>query len=273
MVHIIDRVTKKEEMWDKMKNTPLYELRKKNERAGVTDVENLNKDAEKMLAENKLSPNSLSIMAGIYDMVGENIERESYKYFTRKKWEELERQYVHSASFTLPDLVDSLLTRLEKKRITREQLSKERRKYKSCAHRFCLNVFMQRPKVKPNRFCCDDCRKRENLAVKEFERTSKIYAAGTYLPPSAYKELRQAEKDKLYRKYERLFDSEVLAEIRLETEGGDGKRDRVKEERRNRAEQVEKDAKNAEKTVGIVNKTTLSVDESGKGKKPVKKYA
>ncbi|KZM55192.1 hypothetical protein A3Q35_01170 [Aeribacillus pallidus] len=257
------------------KHNALYELRMKYERAGITDVEALNRETEKYLENHRLSDKEIHILAGIYDYVAENIERERFKYYTREEWEELERQYVHRASFTGPDLEDFLLTRLEKGKITRQQMEEERKRYKKCEHRFCLDYFI--PRRKDQRFCCEDCRKRENEAIKEFERTSKIYRAGTYLPPSAYKEPRQVEKDAAYRKHERLFDSEILTKVMVRSEEhgyNDGKRNRATEERRNRASQIEKEVRKYEKVTGIVSKsvqeTALNVE---KGEMPVKKLA
>lgn len=245
-------------------NNPLYDLRMKYERADVTDVDGLNRDVEQYLdATDKPSHKSLGIIAGIYDYVAENIEREQYKHYTREQWAELERQYVYRAEFTQMDLYDMLMRKLERGKITREQYLEERRQFKPCKHRFCLNYFT--PRRKDQRYCCEDCRKREDKATAEFERTSKIYAAGTYLPPTAYKEPRQLENERNYRKHERIFDPGILTEMRLENETTSGKRDRANEERKQRSWHIKKEVKKYEKVVGIVRKnvqeTPLNIDK------------
>lgn len=254
-------------------NSQLYTIRMKYERAGVTDIDELNCEVERYLSTtSNPSKKSLDIIAGIYDFVAENIEREKYKHYSRDQWAELERQYVHRADYTLPDLVDDLLTLLEQGKITREQYREVRRSYKPCKHRFCLNYYEQRRK--DHAFCCEDCRKREHDAINEYERTSKIYTAGTYLPPTAYKDTRQGEKEHAYRKHVRIFEPDIAVIIgdreqnnALERKDGNGKRNRKNEERRLRQWRVEKEAESYEKIVGIVQKgvqeTTLSIRKGG----------
>ncbi|MEK5426966.1 hypothetical protein [Cytobacillus sp. FSL R7-0680] len=240
----------------KRANSPLYDLRMKYERANQTDVEALNRDVSRYLEkEPEPSKTKLALLGGIYFMVGENLEREVIKRRTRAEWAELERQYVHKSTFTLPDLVDYLLTRLERGKLTRGQYSVERAKYKPCDHRFCLDYFI--PRRKDQKFCSDDCRKREHESLANFNKT------GTYLPPSAYNEARQAEKDDAYFKHERLFQPETLLEIGAKSETYKGYRDRETVERRDRASLIEKEAKLYEKVVGIcresVQETPLNI--------------
>lgn len=258
------------------KNSDLYTIRMKYERAGITDVDGLSREVEKYLdATHKPSKRSLDIIAGIYDFIAENIEREEYKQYTREQWEELERQYVHRADYTLPDVVDDLLTLLEKGKITREQYSEERQKYNPCKHRFCLNYFL--PRRKDQAFCCDDCRKREHDAITEYETTAEKYAAGTYLPPTTYKEIRQGEKEHAFRRYERLFEPDKVVLIgdteqnnALERKDGNGKRNRKNEERRLRQWRIEKEVKSYEKVIGITKKdvleTALTIGNSGQAR-------
>jgi hypothetical protein len=256
------------------KNTPVYDLRMKYERANSTDIDALNHDVSEYLKRKETpSEANLAILGGIYFMVGENIEREAIKHLTRKEWAELEGQYVYKSVFTLPDLVDNLLTRMERGRITREQYEEERRKFKPCKHRFCLDYFI--PRRKDQIYCSEDCRRREHEALKEYERTSKIYVAGTYLPPTAYKEARQSEKDKAYRKHERLFEPETLLEIMAEAEVNNGKRNRANEERKIRASQVEREVEKYEKVVGITRKSVVKTPLNvGKTRESlVKKYS
>jgi hypothetical protein len=235
----------------------LYRIRMKYQRANVTDATGLNQAARSFLASKKASPYELSILGGIYEHVSENIERESIKYRSAEEWRELERQYVVKSSFTLPDLVDNLLTRLERGRITREQLEAERKQYRPCKHRFCLNYFI--PQRKDAVFCSRDCKERERKALDEFVKTSKIFDNGTYLPPTAYKVSHREDLEKEYRKHERVFENEALMLI-LDGEDDD-RTDRKNDERKLRSWRIEEEIKGGQNPVNI-EKT---------GNKPVKK--
>lgn len=220
----------------------MKQILRKYKRAGVTDYESANKAISDYIdkSETPLKEWQLDLFAGVLDYVAENIEREAPKTRSAAEWRELERQYVVKSDFTITDLVAYLLRRLEKKRITREQYSQERRKFKPCKHRFCLNYYI--PRRNNQEFCSRDCKEREKRALKEFEKTSKVYENGTYLPPTAYKTLRQAELEHLYRKHERKFGPVILTEIMVEDEMYAGKRDKAKEERKNRSWKIEEEA-------------------------------
>jgi len=221
----------------------LYELIKKHRRAKRKDVEQLNKDVEQYLSEHNASNNELSMLADVYRFMAETIEREAYKNYTREDWEKLEYAYVYKADYTEPDLMDDLLTQYERGLITWDELERLRRQWRECGHRFCLNVF--KPRRKDQQFCSEDCRKREHEAVKEYERTSKLYKAGTYLPPSAYKSGREDEREKAYREYVRLYEPDKL---QLLERGSGGKRDRATEERRLMSWRIDQEVEKYEKT-------------------------
>jgi hypothetical protein len=223
------------------KEDVMKQILRKYKRAGVTDYESANQAITEYIdkSEGPLKTWQLDLFAGVLDYVAENIEREAPKTRSADEWRELEHQYIVKADFTLTDLVDYLLRRLKKGRITREQYSEERRQFKPCKHRFCLNYY--RPQRTNQEFCPRDCKEREKRALKEFEKTSKIYENGTYLPPSTYKTLRQAELEHLYRKHERKFDPVILTELMAEDEMYTGKRDKAKEERKNRSWKIEKE--------------------------------
>ncbi|MFB5932983.1 hypothetical protein ACE8FZ_06675 [Peribacillus frigoritolerans] len=253
------------------KNNPVYDLRMKHERASSMDPNVLNEDVNKYLETNTPSEYEVSILAGLYDMVAENIERANIRNRTAEEWRALEGQYIHgpeNSIFTQPDLEDWYLTKLENGKIDRAEYEAEVGKFKECDHRFCINVFI--PKRVKQRFCCADCRKREDASLKQYEFTKAMYANPTYLPVSAYKDVRESEKEKAYRKHERSFDPQVMTEIIVEKESNRGIRDRATEERRNRANDIKKEAENYEKVTGIVQKsvieTPLMVQEKGEGK-------
>lgn len=244
------------------KGNQLYRIRMKYQRANIIDVDGLNRETESFLANKKASPYELSILGSIYEHVSENIERESIKHRSAEEWRELELQYVVKSSFTLPDLVDNLLWRLKKGRITREQLSAERKQFQPCKHRFCLNYFI--PQRKEAVFCSRDCKERERKALDDFEKSSKKFDNGTYLPPTAFKASHREELEKDYRKFERIFEPETLTLIADEKEAedySDGKRDRKNEERKLRSWRIDEEIKGGQKPVN--NEET--------GENPVKK--
>lgn len=241
------------------KSNQLYKIRMKYQRSEVTDVDGLQKETANYLADNKPSPFELGILGGIFEYVSENIERDSIKCRSAEEWRALERQHVIKSSFTLPDLVDNLLRRLERGRITREQLEVERRQYKPCNHRFCLNYFI--PQRKDAVYCSRDCKEREKQARAEYVRTSNLFDNGTYLPPSAYKVSHREDLEREYRQRERLFEPETLLEISSKQELEVGKRDRATEERKLRAWLIDEEVKGGGNPVNIEEM----------GNKPVKK--
>ncbi|ALC81550.1 hypothetical protein [Bacillus gobiensis] len=242
----------------KMKSSELYALRMEFERAAVTDFKGVADSIDRSIDEQfeetgKVPPaDQLDMLAGILDYVAENIERVAQEREiinrTAEEWRKLEHEYVVRADFTLPDLIDMLLTEREAGRITREELQATRRKYRPCEHRFCLNYFV--PNRKDQKYCDHKCRKAESNAVAEFKRTSKIYANGTYLPVFAYKDIRDKQEKENYEKHERLFEPATLeligANKELEKYEEDGRRDRTNEERSLKSHRIDAAVKAAE---------------------------
>jgi hypothetical protein len=245
------------------KNNELYTLRMRYQRANVTDFESLKKDAELLITSKTPTAYELEILGGIFEYVSENIERTKINRRTAEEWRELERQHVVKSSWTLPDLVDYLLRRLEKGKITRQQLEAERKQYRPCKHRFCLNYFI--PQRKDAVYCSRDCKEREKRAKAEFERTSKTFDHGTYLPPSAYKITHREDLEREYRERERLFEPNTLTMIAAKKELKEyedvGKRDRATEERKLRSWRIDEEVKGGQNPVNI--------EETGQ--EPVKK--
>ena len=215
----------------------------KYERAGATDSEALVRDTEATIASKKPTAYELSLMAGIFEYVAENKEAEQIRNRSREEWAELERRYVARAEFTLPDLVDNLLRRLEKGRISRQQVSEERRKYVACKHRFCLNYFVPR---RSNQIYCDrKCQELEKQTYKDYIRS------GTYLPAAAWKPQHAVEKERDYRKHERIFESGTLTLIADNKATEDGRSKRSIKERKNRKRDIDLAVKQGEKPVNI----------------------
>jgi hypothetical protein len=239
------------------KNNKLYAIRMKYQRANVTDVDRLNLDAEKLLTYKSPTAYELDILGGIFEYVSENIERDNIKHRSAAEWRELERQHIVKADWTLPDLVDNLLRRMEKGKITRQQLEAERKQYKPCKHRFCLNYFI--PQRKDAVFCSRDCKEREKKARDYFESSEKVFNNGTYLPPTAYKVPHREELEREYRNRERLFEPDAL--MLIADEQRTGVRDQKKEERKSRKYRIDEEVKGGQNPVNI--------EETGQ--EPVKK--
>lgn len=117
-----------------------------------------------------------------------------------------DRSYVERTQFTLPDLYNDIVSVLEHEAIyfnyalltifgsgaipffvialdwTRYR--DERSKFRSCRHKFCLNMFAiesdnireDKPKRRDSRFCCDECRKSHTDSNRRYNET------GSYLP-------------------------------------------------------------------------------------------
>lgn len=216
----------------------LYQLRMKHQRAGRTDVESLLEDTNDLLSDYEPNDrldleedvkhgedNELEILAGIWEFVAENIEREEWETYTREDWEEIERNHVERAEYTEPDLFDDILTKYERGLFTADEAQAYAKRYRECQYRFCLNVF--EPRRKDQRYCTgSDCRRREANAKIRFERT------GTYLPPYVYKDNRDDTDEENYQKKEIAYDmeenGEMFARFKYKDEFG-GKRDRMRE--------------------------------------------
>nr|WP_144922355.1 hypothetical protein [Paenibacillus bovis] len=230
------------------KNNKLYDIRMKYQRADITDIDGLNESLEGY----EPTTYEQDIIGEIYDHVSENIEREEIANRTPADWAELELNYVAKSIFPLSDLVGWLLDRYEAGEITRAELKEIRWSFKPCKHRFCLDYF--KPRRKDQIYCSEECRKLEDASIKDFERT------GTYLPPTAYKSPRKEERERRYRERERIFDPHVLTEVLTEVEDVGGKRNRAKEERAKRADEIEKESKKySEKLIQSVGETPLNI--------------
>ncbi|MFC0300138.1 hypothetical protein ACFFIS_04780 [Virgibacillus soli] len=208
------------------KKMTLYKLRMKHRRARRVDVEQLRQDTDAYLAENTPSKNEIDILADTWAFVAENIEREEWKTYTREDWEELERQHVERAYYTKPDLFDDILTKYERGLFTADEAQAYAKRYRKCKYRFCENVF--KPTRKNQWYCPKStCRSMEANAKIRFKKT------GTYLPPYAYKDIREDTSQKNYEKYEIAFDMEesagMFARFKYKEECG-GKRDRARED-------------------------------------------
>lgn len=175
----------------------LYKLRTKFQRAKVTDasalIDALNVSLDAIREQDaKPRQQDIEVMADMLDMVMENIEREQEERAARERsadeWRQMEYEYA-----TVRDGMYSMTTI--------EALPEyDETKYRECAHRFCITAF--KPRRKNAMYCSDECRRKEFKSIKEFERTSKLYANGTYLPIGAYMTNRDKYSNELYQENE-----------------------------------------------------------------------
>lgn len=117
-----------------------------------------------------------------------------------------DRSYVERAQFTLTDLYNDIVSALEFEAIYFNyamlmtfgapaipffvitldwaKYQDERRKFRRCRHKFCLNMFPietdnvrgEKPKRRDSRFCCEACRKSHTDSIRRYSE------AGSYLP-------------------------------------------------------------------------------------------
>lgn len=167
--------------------------------------------------------------ANILDSMAERLEREAQaaeiKQRTAREWRLLEREYIVRNRYNLLDLYDDFKTMIEDGTRTWADYADERKKWKTCKHRFCLNVFpidkdhfhQQRAgaawdgkfRRKDSRFCCDACRTEHRDAIKQYKRTASIYDNPTYLPQAVINdELKLDEsKDRAFRRNEVTYET------------------------------------------------------------------
>lgn len=183
----------------------LYKLQMKYQRSQVTAYEDLSgaisTQLDKIVEQgSKPDEYQLETMTSMLDFVIENIEREREEQAAKERsadeWRKMEYEFA-----TVREGKYSMLT-IEALPMFDET------KHRECAHRFCITGFI--PPRKNAMYCSEQCRKKEHASVKEFERTSKVYANGTYLPITAYMSNRSSYLEELYMEHELLFDSETL---------------------------------------------------------------
>ena len=183
-----------------VKGSTLYDIRTKYQRAENTDAEGLVAALKVSIDKKKPSMYEQEIMSDILGHVAENIERMQEEKAARERsaeeWRQMEYEYatVREGKYSMTTI---------------EALpGYDETQYIECAHRFCITAFI--PKRKNAIYCCEECRKKEHQSNKEYDRTSSVYANGTYLPVSAYMSTRASYRELQYMEHERLFDEETL---------------------------------------------------------------
>lgn len=126
---------------------------------------------------------------------------------TRREWQRAEYEYVDKSDYTLHDLYDDLMERMDatENYTTPEQYREERRKWRQCRYYACLNYFptekahmksaaFKRSGIearrKDARYCCDECKKDQENALERLKKT------GTLLPEYAYEYILDDAREK-----------------------------------------------------------------------------
>ncbi|MFP7200199.1 hypothetical protein SFC08_04415 [Lysinibacillus halotolerans] len=136
-----------------------------------------------------------------------------------------DRTYVERADFTVTDLYNDIVSRMEwsviyylilvivfgnnalstySNVLQWDYYRAERKKWRKCRYKFCLNMFAiegdnireQRPKRSDSRYCCEQCRK------ADYEATVRYQKHGSYLPVSCYVTNTADHIDKYYEAHE-----------------------------------------------------------------------
>lgn len=148
------------------------------------------------------------------------------------EWRQLEREYVNSSRFTIMDLYSDYKDLIEEgvmryvslltvfgfqamtafdELLTWEDYREERKKWKRCKHRFCLNMFpiskdnfkfSNKAKKRDAKYCCGACNENEKYARRCFEKTGKLMENATFLPDFFYEEVTEDWKGKRSRNLE-----------------------------------------------------------------------
>ena len=154
---------------------------------------------------------SLDRMAGTLEYIAETLERgreaEEIKARTSEEWREMERTYYWKTSqFNAQDLTKA----------------DDPAEYRECGHRFCIDIF--KPEKKLQKYCSNECRRQEALAVREYKRTEKSpdYDNPTYLPVYAYKTKRGDYGELQYKTNEIAVEAETFETLKAVADATSG---------------------------------------------------
>lgn len=190
-------------------------------------------------SDKKVFPSEKIMDKGIADKliyIAENIDREeaeeAAKKRTREEWEKLEEEYsteyVHmklsweDVESDLLDLIDLVKTEEQKQRAYDNYLT-QITEYRQCEYVFCDGL-IPHERHGGSHYCCDEHKWAHENAQKRFDETSKLYAAGTYLPEDYYIPKRSSSIEKQYVKMETSREPQILTEVIMKNELGDRRR-------------------------------------------------
>lgn len=202
--NVAEKSKKKKHVVVKCDYKRIKQLKHQYTLAGMTDFEELAEEIESEIDKaldskvdaDQINRKQLEYFGSMLDSVALNIERQAemleIQERSAEEWRQLEYEYarVKPGGYSM---------------LTLEHIKAPHifAKYQECAHRFCITGF--RPANGKQKYCCPECAEAEKNARKEFKRTSKLYANGTYLPVLAYKSRTLQHMDKQYKDHERVF--------------------------------------------------------------------
>lgn len=158
------------------------------------------------VSERALRKAPVNTLEGITNLIDHNIEwlireqkREEIRTRSAKEWRLLERAYITKSRYTITDIYDDYKKLIENKEATWSDYTEERKKWRTCKNKWCLNIFpvdrahfkaddpyfqhvYRKAKNKHSKFCCDECRCEFDKALSQWEKTKKIYDNPTFLP-------------------------------------------------------------------------------------------
>jgi hypothetical protein len=153
----------------------------------------------------------ITTLEGIGNLLNFNAEylerihkREEIKRRSAQEWRKLEREYVYRSDFTITDLYSDFKDLIEDGVATWEDYREERKKWRGCKHRFCLNMFpidkdnFKGFKKRPinSEYCCCDCKQKEMDARKRYKDSAEFLDNPTYLPKWFYSEVTEDWREK-----------------------------------------------------------------------------
>lgn len=213
---------------DRIKTYRSFKASAEFPRKVYNDLEALANPTEKEL---RLAP--LHTQEGIANLLSFNAEylerihkRDEIKRRSAAEWRKMERGHITRSDYTITDLYSDYKDMIEESTVifmlklkifgvaawsclgelvTWDDYRQERKKWRSCKHRFCLNVFpVERDNFKFSgkkrrrdaKFCCDTCKYDEKYAKECYEKTAKTLDNPTYLPDWFYEEVTEDWRQK-----------------------------------------------------------------------------
>lgn len=125
----------------------------------------------------------LSTLEGVANRLLLEAERKEQEEASRKA-KRYVRSYIEKADYSIMSLYSDLKTEIEYGNMTWIDYRRERKKWRRCRNKFCLNMFPinksnflgKKAKRKDSKFCSDACR------IYDHESKERYHERGSYLP-------------------------------------------------------------------------------------------
>ncbi|WP_050801645.1 hypothetical protein [Ornithinibacillus scapharcae] len=101
-----------------------------------------------------------------------------------------DKAYVERADYSIMSLYSDYKDDIEEGNATWSDYRKERKKWRKCKHKFCLNMYPidkdnfkgMRAKRSDSRFCCEDCKDKHHESIKRYKETGSYLSRWYYVP-------------------------------------------------------------------------------------------